>query len=492
MKDWQKRFAYGALEKGKRYYRQGKVEKLILRGDDKEYFEAFVEGNDHNQPYHVYGRYRLDGRVSELYCSCPWAKKGHYCKHMVATLMQIDQKRAEDEQDKFGPKIKLIDKLDDFVVRQAKSKQLTFDILKIIANEEFYETDYREAEILAQNLTVADYEFDTDQAGFYRFILVLKSGFLRFGVRIDYTANQILGIYLDTQIQNFNETALKIIGLEKFVEYFVTDNPGNSTNSSARILLSLFKEQENGHQPIIFRAQLEKDYGDYYLTFKIGTPDHLYKVQNIATLIDYSKRSDKLKLGKFFNRQVNVGQMDSASRKWFEFAKDLVATNEVLSEAANNYYYLNLKKLPLAPNIADKVDQLQASGAPIYDDKTEIDYQVKKVKVPLKIEVDQATHITTIKVGDIVEEYDRQDSIRGNKNFYLYKDNIWTKYEGVDPDYLEQNGIFQNDRLVFGEENLQTLGRTILPKLVKSGNFEIEGQEELEHALPPKRLSFIV
>ena len=71
-----------SLEKGKRYYRNGRVGDCVRRGTT---LEASVQGSSH-KPYHVEVEHNVDGDIQKTRCTCPYDWGGD-CKHIVAVLL---------------------------------------------------------------------------------------------------------------------------------------------------------------------------------------------------------------------------------------------------------------------------------------------------------------------------------------------------------------------------------------------------------------------
>lgn len=92
--NWQKLFASHILERGYDYYCDGAVENIEIGRDD---LRADVVGTE---DYEV--EISLDdGKVTDMYCSCPYAAGGNNCKHMAAVLYEwtadiMDEDEPED------------------------------------------------------------------------------------------------------------------------------------------------------------------------------------------------------------------------------------------------------------------------------------------------------------------------------------------------------------------------------------------------------------
>ena len=92
--NWQKLFASHILERGYDYYCDGADENIEIGRDD---LRADVVGTE---DYEVEISLN-DGKVTDMYCSCPYAAGGNNCKHMAAVLYEwtadiMDEDEPED------------------------------------------------------------------------------------------------------------------------------------------------------------------------------------------------------------------------------------------------------------------------------------------------------------------------------------------------------------------------------------------------------------
>lgn len=92
--NWQKLFASHILERGYDYYCDGAVENIEIGRDD---IRADVVGTE---DYEVEISLN-DGKVTDMYYSCPYAAGGNNCKHMAAVLYEwtadiMDEDEPED------------------------------------------------------------------------------------------------------------------------------------------------------------------------------------------------------------------------------------------------------------------------------------------------------------------------------------------------------------------------------------------------------------
>lgn len=72
----------GIWSTGKNYYKKGAVISLNKTGAG---YHAEVEGTeDYEVDIEI-----TDGEIRDMYCSCPYADDGNYCKHMAVVRSMI-------------------------------------------------------------------------------------------------------------------------------------------------------------------------------------------------------------------------------------------------------------------------------------------------------------------------------------------------------------------------------------------------------------------
>ena len=90
MLNWKPLFRSHILERGREYANFGAVRDLVKTDDS---ISAVVQGGEY---YKV--RIRYSGtEITDGYCSCPYASKGEWCKHMAAVLYKTDSSETSDE-----------------------------------------------------------------------------------------------------------------------------------------------------------------------------------------------------------------------------------------------------------------------------------------------------------------------------------------------------------------------------------------------------------
>ena len=157
MKNWKRLFAQRILNRGYEYYMDDLVEDLHRDGDT---IYATVSGTE---DYEV--EITLDGEeVEDMFCTCPYADDGNYCKHMAAVLFEYDDNGAEVKEsagDDVSELVRSISEADvrsfltevlandeklkqRFIVRFSKKNELSEDVYKNLIDQTIdkYEDNY--------------------------------------------------------------------------------------------------------------------------------------------------------------------------------------------------------------------------------------------------------------------------------------------------------------------------------------------------------------
>ena len=88
LKPWEYLFKTHILARGWDYYENGAVSSLEKTETG---YKATVEGSyDYEVEVEIY-----DNEVVDMFCDCPYAEDGNYCKHMAAVLYEIEEKSAQ-------------------------------------------------------------------------------------------------------------------------------------------------------------------------------------------------------------------------------------------------------------------------------------------------------------------------------------------------------------------------------------------------------------
>ena len=86
---WQRFFSSIILERGYNYFLEGAVDDLHFHADS---VTATVYGSD---DYEVDITFHGDS-IDDMYCTCPYAEDGNYCKHMAALLFELEDCSEEE------------------------------------------------------------------------------------------------------------------------------------------------------------------------------------------------------------------------------------------------------------------------------------------------------------------------------------------------------------------------------------------------------------
>ena len=134
MYDWKNCFEPKILDRGLEYYRSDMIARYNA---DEDEITAFVTGNYDDYEVEIQLE---DGQPVEMYCSCPYADDGNYCKHMAAVLYKWDRE-SKGKSVKAGKKVsieELVGNADERFVKQflielmKKDKKLKLKFLSVL------------------------------------------------------------------------------------------------------------------------------------------------------------------------------------------------------------------------------------------------------------------------------------------------------------------------------------------------------------------------
>lgn len=102
---WQRFFTPTILERGHNYFLEDAVADLNFHQNS---VTATVYGSD---DYEVEITFQGD-RIDDMYCTCPYAEDGNYCKHMAALLFELEdcseQELAEDDANTYQDEVRQV------------------------------------------------------------------------------------------------------------------------------------------------------------------------------------------------------------------------------------------------------------------------------------------------------------------------------------------------------------------------------------------------
>ena len=193
--NWQKLFASHILERGYDYYCDGAVENIEIGRDD---LRADVVGTE---DYEVEISLN-DGKVTDMYCSCPYAAGGNNCKHMAAVLYEwtadiMDEDEPEDTDNE--------DEDDD---EDAESMDLFEPAVTVC--------DYKKKSAAVEKL-VTSAERDIVQAFLVSVLAEDKKLLLRFRNMVNKCATKE---DVEDYFEQIDEIADRYLGRDHFINYY--------------------------------------------------------------------------------------------------------------------------------------------------------------------------------------------------------------------------------------------------------------------------------
>lgn len=193
--NWQKLFASHILERGYDYYCDGAVENIEIGRDD---IRADVVGTE---DYEVEISLN-DGKVTDMYCSCPFAAGGNNCKHMAAVLYEwtadiMDEDEPEDTDNE--------DEDDD---EDAESMDLFEPAVTVC--------DYKKKSAAVEKL-VTSAERDIVQAFLVSVLAEDKKLLLRFRNMVNKCATKE---DVEDYFEQIDEIADRYLGRDHFINYY--------------------------------------------------------------------------------------------------------------------------------------------------------------------------------------------------------------------------------------------------------------------------------
>lgn len=193
--NWQKLFASHILERGYDYYCDGAVENIEIGRDD---IRADVVGTE---DYEVEISLN-DGKVTDMYCSCPYAAGGNNCKHMAAVLYEwtadiMDEDEPEDTDN---------EDMDNDA--DAESMDLFEPAVTVC--------DYKKKSAAVEKL-VTSAERDIVQAFLVSVLAEDKKLLLRFGNMVNKCATKE---DVEDYFEQIDEIADRYLGRDHFINYY--------------------------------------------------------------------------------------------------------------------------------------------------------------------------------------------------------------------------------------------------------------------------------
>lgn len=475
MARWHRLFPERVFDRGEIYYGNDMVENIQL-AQDQEHFTAQVQGGI-GRSYTVTGRLRLDGRASELDCNCPWANKGHRCKHEVAALLAVEN----EQENEHNVKVPFADLISEHLKQMIAHKSPVLNPLNLIGNMKFTKKSYDQALELNDHWSISSCRHFDDKMRKYEYFweIVTEDNEL-ITLSVQFTRWQIISIKFDSDFSRIEKDSVRILALFYFINEYLDDDPFDLTNQAAEDLLEFYSDASTQNdEPIILRASIDKYNNIPSLTFKLGKNKHLYKVKDLNQLVDASRHSSSLKLGKFFNEPINQAKMDIDSQHWLSFIEKIIDARNLNEEFYYNYSS-QVGRITLENSVADEVNDLLYQGVKLYSNEQPIGYTTDQLDLNIKIETQKSSALVS------VEDLPVSTIITGSHAYYGYYKDVWIKYIGLTPASLHNLGFQPGAEMQFSKKTVAKFAHNILPKFEQTKFILVSGTDELKAILPPE------
>lgn len=478
MARWHKLFSKQIYDRGEIYYGNDMVENVQL-AQDQEHFTAQVQGGV-GRSYTVVGRLRLDGRASELNCDCPWANEGHRCKHEVAALLAVEDAQ-ENEWNDHAAKVPFADLISEHTKQLIAHESPSLNPLNLIGSMQFTEKSYDQALELNDHWSIINCRcFDDKMRKYEYFWEIATDDDEIITLSVQFTRWQIIAIKFDIDLPHIEKDSAKILALLYFINEYLDDDPFDLTNQAAEDLLNFYSDDSTQNdEPIVLQAKIDKYNHIPSLTFKLGKGTHLYKVKDLDQLVDASRQSASLRLGKFFNEPVSQAKMDADSQHWLSFIEKIMDARNLNEEFYYNYSS-QVDRITLENSVADEVNDLLYNGIKLYSNDQPIGYTTDQLDLNIKIETKKSSALVT------VEDLPVSTLITGSRAYYGYYKGVWIKYTGLTPASLHNLGLQPGAELQFSKKTVAKFARHVLPKFEQAKSVLVSGTNELKAILPPE------
>lgn len=153
--DWEDLFREVILDRGYDYYLEDAVE---LQNVTNDHIEAIVSGNEEYEvEIDIY-----DDNIIDMYCSCPYAKKGYNCKHMAAVLYKWQENKQNLlKQSNSNYSSNSNDNMDN-LIKEAKQGQVNEFLGDVLKNDPDLSMKFRKF-INHYDMNINEYQKEIDQ-----------------------------------------------------------------------------------------------------------------------------------------------------------------------------------------------------------------------------------------------------------------------------------------------------------------------------------------
>ena len=484
---WQDKFNDWELEKGRDYFEMNKV---LFIDRDNNIFTAQVAGSDYYSEYKVTTVINNKGEVTAQKCTCPRYRDKGYCKHIIATLFEIE---------KVFPDV-LKGSYKDTRYTYINNPKSDIDIENLMGDYYMSEETYKRAKTIClnkSNMILDNKNFYDDDDVAYNFFI----GSGRDYVNFKFTANRIILFNCHCQecmrrpyYERYKLCANKVAALMMVEDYFV-DHKFDKTNRLGQNFLDYSKEKRSSN--IMGRSEsihlipsftFDKDKDEYLIKFKAGK-DKLLNIKDLSYFIDCYKRSAKYDLSTKVTLDFSKDDIAEDSKALFKYLTDYIEESHSFYNHINRRYYVanpSYSSISLDKTRIDKLFDL-SYGREVeliykeYDekDKSLINLSIVNNDLPITI----SPEIVNDKLESVTISHPSFSCFSGEKYKYLIGPNKFSRIlndnEIVDVIY----GLNGND-IKIGASNLGDFYYDILPKLKTYQNLIIEDEDKIIKNVP--------
>ena len=483
---WQDKFNDWELEKGRDYFEMNKV---LFIDRDNNIFTAQVAGSDYYSEYKVTTVINNKGEVTAQKCTCPRYRDKGYCKHIIATLFEIE---------KVFPDV-LKGSYKDTRYTYINNPKSDIDIENLMGDYYMSEETYKRAKTIClnkPNMILDNKNFYDDDVAYNFFI-----GSGRDYVNFKFTVNRIILFNCHCQecmrrpyYERYKLCANKAAALMMVEDYFV-DHKFDKTNRLGQNFLDYSKEKRSSN--IMGRSEsihlipsftFDRDKDEYLIKFKAGK-DKLLNIKDLSYFIDCYKRSAKYDLSTKVTLDFSKDDIAEDSKALFKYLTDYIEESHSFYNHINRRYYVanpSYSSISLDKTRIDKLFDL-SYGREVeliykeYDekDKSLINLSIVNNDLPITI----SPEIVNDKLESVTISHPSFSCFSGEKYKYLIGPNKFSRIlndnEIVDVIY----GLNGND-IKIGASNLGDFYYDILPKLKTYQNLIIEDEDKIIENVP--------
>lgn len=483
---WQDKFNDWELEKGRDYFEMNKV---LFIDRDNNIFTAQVAGSDYYSEYKVTTVINNKGEVTAQKCTCPRYRDKGYCKHIIATLFEIE---------KVFPDV-LKGSYKDTRYTYINNPKSDIDIENLMGDYYMSEETYKRAKTIClnkPNMILDNKNFYDDDVA-YNFLI----GSGRDYVNFKFTANRIILFNCHCQecmrrpyYERYKLCANKAAALMMVEDYFV-DHKFDKTNRLGQNFLDYSKEKRSSN--IMGRSEsihlipsftFDRDKDEYLIKFKAGK-DKLLNIKDLSYFIDCYKRSAKYDLSTKVTLDFSKDDIAEDSKALFKYLTDYIEESHSFYNHINRRYYVanpSYSSISLDKTRIDKLFDL-SYGREVeliykeYDEKDKSLINLSIVNNDLSITI--SPEIVDDKLQSVTISHPSFSCLSGEKYKYLIGPNKFSRIlndnEIVDVIY----GLNGND-IKIGASNLGDFYYDILPKLKTYQNLIIEDEDKIIENVP--------